>query len=279
MFSWLSKKLIFLLIVFLFPASLFAQNNNRNDIPISDEQYKILEKRRGLIGEEISAGKNEWIGVYQQGDHHPTYFMWSLNQGFLIWGSNHTFYPSRINFGKAEFSNNRLLLSPEIATDHLNYQQVATQFVPVKWGEQHYLIPADELANFAYAVHSGASSQLVEYLFKSEDYEKTRTGLPDLPKEYQKIMVMKAVKPKITAIKKDSGDFWKTELTLNLGRAANLRKGMILYYSKPAGGFSIMITDLDEKSAKAKLVGVWNEDREPKVGLRLTSKAPKDLPF
>lgn len=274
-----SIKLAASLIIFLFTVNSLAQNNNRNDVPISEEHYEILEKKRELIGQEISAGKNEWSGVYQQGDHHPTYFMWSVGQGFLTWGSNHTFYPSRINFGKAEFSNNRLLLGPEIGKEHLNYQEVAAEFVPVKWGEQHFLIPADELINFAYAVHSGSESQIVEYFAKSEDYEKARTGLPNLPKEFEKIMTMKALKPKIIAIKNNGDDFWKTELTLNLGRAGNLGKGMILYYSKPSGGFSIIITDLQEKSAKAKFVGIWNEDIEPKVGMRFTSKAPKYLPY
>lgn len=273
------RKLHFLLIIFLFALNLPAQNNNRNDIPISEEHFQILEKRRGLIGEEISAEKNEWIGIYQQGDHHPTYFMWSLTQGFLTWGSNHTFYPSRLNFGKAEFSNNRLIIAPEIAKDHLNYQQIATEFVPIKWGEQHFLIPADELKSFAYAVHSGAPSEIVGYFMKSDDYEKTRAGLPNLPAEYQKIMTMKAVRPKITAVKKDAEKFWNTELTLNLGRNANLGEGMILYYSKPAGGFSVVITEIQEKSAKAKFNGGWGEDNDPKVGLRLTSKAPEDLPY
>ena len=273
------KKLIILLIVLTFSLSLFAQNNNRNDVPLSEEHYQILEKRRGLIGQEISADQNEWVGVYQQGDHHPTYFMWSLTEGFLTWGSNHTFYPSRINFGKAEFLSSRLFIKPEIAKDHLNYQQIAPEFVPVKWGEQHFLIGADELLSFAYAVHAGDSSLIVGYFMKSDDYEKTRAGLPNLPQEYQKIMTMKAVKPKIIAIKTDAGNFWATEITLNLGRNANLAEGMTFYYSNRASGFNLIITDVQDKSATARLTGGWGEGNEPKVGMRLTSKAPDDLPY
>jgi hypothetical protein len=210
--------------------------------------------------------------------------MWSVNQGFLAWGSNHTFFPSRINFGKAEFLNNRLIIKPEISKEHLNYQYMPTELAPVKWGEQHFLIPADELIDFAYAVHSEAESQIVWYFAKSEDYEKPRKGLPDLPEEFEKFMKMKAIKPTITAIKKDGDDFWKTEITLNLGRADKLIKGMIFYYAKPSGGLKITITDLQEKSSKARLTGIWGsgeseETIEPKVGMKFTSKAPKDFDF
>jgi hypothetical protein len=274
-------SIVFLL---LLTFQLSAQNNNRNDEPISEEHYEILKTRQALIGQDISSDKNEWSGVYRLGDHHPTVFMWSLNQGFLTWGSNHTFHPSRINFGKAEFSNNRLILKPEINKEHLNFQFVPTELVPVKWGEQHFLIPADELINFAYAVHSGAESQIVWYFAKSEDYQKSRAGLPDLPKELQKIMTMKAVRPMITAIKKDADDFWKTEISLNLGRADKLIKGMYFYYSKPSGGLRIRITDLQEKSSKAVMSATWtsgesNQTIKPKVGMKFTSKAGKDFDF
>ena len=284
-FNPLKKTAVSSIVVFvLLTFQLSAQNNNRNDEPISEEHYEILKTRQALIGQDISSDKNEWSGAYQLGDHHPTVFMWSLNQGFLTWGSNHTFFPSRINFGKAEFSNNRLILKPEISKEHLNFQYVPTELVPVKWGEQHFLIPADKLINFAYVVHSGAEWQIVNYFAKSEDYEKPRTGLPNLPKEFEKFMTMKAIRPTITLIKTDKDDFYKTEITLNLGRADKVIKGMIFYYSKSSGGLNIMITDLQEKSSKAMVYGIWNSGAseqtiEPKVGMKLTSKVPKNFPL
>src|SRR5688572_19198461 len=161
----LSKKIATLLVVFLFLCSLelFAQRNNPHDEPISEEHYGILKQKKELIEQEISSDKNEWSGTYTAGDHHPTVFMWSPNQGFLAWGSNHTFFPSRINFGKAEYSNYRLIIKPEIPKEHLNFQYIPTELVPIKWGEQHFFIPSDGLTDFAYAVHSGSESQIVEH--------------------------------------------------------------------------------------------------------------------
>lgn len=255
---------------------MLAQNN-RNDEPISEEHYEILEKRKELIQQEAAADKNEWSGTYTQGDHHPTVFMWSANQGFLAWGSNHTFFPSRINFGKAEFLNNRLTVKPEINKEHLNFQFIPTELIAVKWDKQHFLIPANELINFAYAAHSGAESQIVEYFIKSEDYQESRKGLPNLPKEYEKFLTMKAIRPKIIAFK-TKDDFYESEITLNLGRADKVIEGMIFYYENSLGGMRIMITDLQENSSKARLIGISSNENgkslTPKVGLRFTSKIP-----
>lgn len=271
------KKLIASSVIFLFLCSLqlFAQRNNPHDVPISDEHYEILEKRKALIEKELSSDNNEWSGVYLQGDHHPTIFMWSANQGFLVWGSNHTTFPARINLGKAEFSNNRLIIKPEVNKEHLNFQYIPVELVPVRWGEQHFLIGSDRLINFAYAVHSGSESEIVEYFVKNEDYEKPRKGLPNLPKEYEEILTMKAIEPKVTTIKNNGDSIFDSELTLNLGRADKLIKGMIFYYVKSSGDIKIMVTDLQEKSSKARIIGISGNEIKPKIGMKFTSKIPK----
>ncbi len=274
------KILIASSLILIFALSIFAQNNNRFDEPISDEQYEFLLQKKALIEKEVANDKNEWSGTYSQGDHHPTIFMWSAGQGFLTWGSHHTFFPSRINFGKAEFANNRLIIKPEIAKDNLHFQYIPTELVPVKWGEQHFLIGSDDLINFAYAVHSGAESQIVSFFAKSADYEKSRTGLPNLPKEYEKILTMKAIKPKVTAMKKKDDALLDAELTLNRGRADMLIEGMLFYYVNSSGSLTIMITDLNESSSKATVVGYSQRAEkqiEPKIGIKFTSKAPDDF--
>lgn len=274
--SKLSKKLAASLIAFLFFCVLqIIAQNNKYDEPISEEHYEILEKRKQLIEQENSSSKNEWSGVYSLGDHHPTIFMWSENQGFLTWGSHHTFSPSRINFGKAEFSNNRLTIKPEVSEKHLNFQFIPSELIAVKWDKQHFLISADKLMNFAYAVHSGAESQIVSFFAKSKDYQESRKGLPNLPKEYEPILTMKAIRPKIVAVER-KGDFYERKITLNLGRASKLVEGMIFYYGSSSGSMQIMITDLQENTSKAKLVGIAGTGKNltPRVGLKFTSKIP-----
>ena len=276
----LSKKIATLLVIFLFLCSLelSSQRNNPHDEPISEEHYEILKSRKELIEQEVSSDKNEWSGTYTAGDHHPTVFMWSKNQGFLAWGSNHTFFSSRINFGKAEYSNNRLIIKPEISKEHLNFQYIPTELVPIKWGEQHFFIPSDRLTDFAYAVHSGSESQIVEYFAKSEDYQKSRKGLPNLPKEYEKILTMKAVKAKVIAIKTGKDFYSDTELTLNVGRKDNVIESVVFYYSNSDKYLKVAITNVQEKTSKARIIGIGgsgvDDDFAPKIGMRFTSKIP-----
>ena len=257
---------------------LKAQINNKNDIPISNEHSEILEKRKALIEKEIALSKDEWTGVYLNGDHHPTVLMWSYKEGFLTWGSNHTFYPSRINFGKVEFSNNLLTIKPEIKKENLNFQFIPTELFPIKWGEQHFLIPANEIINFAYSVHSQSFSQIESYFLKSNDYQKSRNGLPNLPPEYSKFLKMKPIRPQILKVKIDKEDFWATEITLNLGSRDKIIKEMIFYNGNSKNGISLMITELKETNSKAKIIGVYGED-EPilRKGLVFTSVVPKNF--
>ena len=280
MFTLRHSITILLFIIFSVGLRVDAQNNNKNDIPISDEHYEILEKRKSLIEQEVASNKDEWIGAYFNGDHHPTIFMWSHKEGFLTWGSNHTFHPSRINFGKVEFSNNRLIINPEIDNKHLNFQFIPTELAPVKWGEQHFLIPANELINFAYAVHSRSYSLIEVYFLKSADYQKSRNGLPNLPSEYSQFLKMKPIKPQVIAIKTNQDEpFWNTEITLNLGKKHRVIEGMFFYYANSNGGISVIVTEVQETTSKAKGYGIYsgnNDEPKLKKGLILTSIVPKN---
>ncbi len=204
----------------------------------------------------------------------------------MAWGSHHTFGPSMINFGKAAFSDNRLTLQPEIGKEHLNFLSVPIEMVPVKWGEQHFLIPSDKLLHFAYAVHSGAGSQIVEYFVKSRDIQKPRAGLPNLPKEYTPVMTMKAIKPKITAIITDekSPAYNNKTVVLNMGSDAKIIEGMAFYYENSSGSLRVTVTELKEKTSKARVSGIASnngKEIELKIGMKFTSKVPSgalDLP-
>lgn len=257
-----------------------AQQNNKHDIPISDEHYEILKTRKVQIENEVSTDKNEWAGTYLQGNHHPTVFMWSMTQGFLTWGSHHTFAPSGINFGGAEFANNRLIITPEIAKDHLNFQYVAAELVPVKWGEQHFLVPPDELLNFAYAVHSGSEGQIVWYFAKSDDFDKSRKGLPDLPPEYSKFVTMKQIEGTIVSIaKNEKSTLFDIELTLDVGLKNRVIKGMYFYYSDSKQNcLQIRVIETNEKTSAARVVGIEvgpGANLEPKIGLKFKSKSKR----
>lgn len=280
------KTMFFLLISIALAGSLEidAQRNNRSDIPISDVQYELLLKRKNLIESDSASDENEWSGQYLRGSHHPTVFMWSEKNGFLTWGSHHTFYPSRINYGKAEFSNGRLNIKPTIGKDNLHFQYIPNELVPIQWDETRFLIPPDKLKDFAYAAHTEAESQLNGYIARGLYSGTARKGIPQMPQEFEKILKMKALKPKIIAVRKGKSELnhdWI--ITLNRGKKHNLIEGMVLFYSSSKKTYegnylTITITEVSEKTSKAVIdqISLNDENFEPRIGLKFSSKARTD---
>lgn len=269
-------SLLFILVLIFCCAESDAQDR-RYDQPLSEELYKVVDEKEELLSQYLSATKDkEWVGVYYQGDHHPTRFIVTPNEGFLVTSSHHTFSPSWINYGKVEFKDNHLKIFPELEKGNQYAHLMPTEFAYIKWDETHFLIPPDRLINFAYAVHSKSDNEIMQYFARGMYSDASRKGLPNLPEKYQKILTMKTIKPKIIAIKNGKDDsLWNTEITLNHGRADKLIEGMIFYYVNPSGSIRIRITDLQEKTSKARIVGIGGDENDPKIGLKFTSKIPK----
>jgi len=95
---------------------------------------------------------------------------------------------------------------------------------------------------------------------------------------------MKAIRPQIIKIKRDKVDYWKTELTLNLGRKHQVIKGMIFYYANSNSGISVVVTEPQETTSKAILYGFYGGGKDElklKKGLIFSSVVPRnymDLP-
>lgn len=271
---------ISLLFIFVWTFCFAESNaqNRREDQPLSDELYKVLEEKDELVKQDLSASKDKaWVGVYYQGTHHPTEFAVTPNAGFLVTSSHHTFSPSWLNYGKVEFADNRLRIYPELEKENQYAHLMPTEFVYIRWDETHFMIPPDKLIDFAYAVHSDSEHQIMQFFARGMYSNASRKGLPDLPQEYRRILTMKAIKPIITAIKKSKKDYiWKDEITLNLGSADNVIKGMVFYNSSSNGEIKLLIIDLQKHTAKARIIGISNE-AEPKVGMKFISKKPEDI--
>lgn len=252
----------------------------RRDEPISDELYETVSKRSDSIRAEIvSLDDNEWAGVYADGDHHPTVFMWAPKNGYLVTSSLHTFSPSWVNFGKVKFDNNLLTIFPELQTDNKSAHIMPTGFVPVLWDQWHFLVPSDRLLEFAYAVHSKSESQIWNFFIKSSDTEKSRRGLPKLAAEYKKIMTMPAITARIVKVEKVDDSFWGEKITLNVGKNKGIVKGMQFYRQYKGFYMSVLIVEVTRTTAIANLslIGGADSDKEItiKKGWMFSSKMPK----
>jgi hypothetical protein len=249
-------------------AGLTAGQERSEDQRLTEELYELVDKRTDLIKRSIARSTNEWAGTYAAGDHHPTVFIWTPDAGFLVTSSHHTFSPSWLNYGEVSITGSLLSLRPVLPRENRYAHRIATEFRMVKWGEQHFLIPPDELKKFAYAVHSRAESEIVHYFFRWEDRDKRRRGLPNLPLEFTKYLKMPPIVTRIVAV-----DRHHSTALLSVGRRNNVIEGMVFFFASRRGmQFSVRVTNVSETESEGRVDSGHGEIRE---GLRLTSRIPK----
>ena len=84
--------------------------------------------------------------------------------------------------GRAFFRDGELVLEPSSRKN----QRLDTRFLPIRWGGRQYLVPSDQLPDFAKQVRAGReprSSSLGDSYLREGDWNKPVTGEPDLPAE------------------------------------------------------------------------------------------------
>jgi len=277
-FLHLIPELAFLFLVAVFCSQSVAQDR-RQDQEIPDELYSIVQRKAKIFDRELSESKNEWSGTYLAGDHHPTVFRWSPEHGFLVTSSLHTFAPSWVNYGRVSLNGSILTIYPELPAENKYSHIMSSKFQTVRWGKQHFLIPPSELLAFAYAAHSKAESQIVQFYSRAEDREKLRRGSPQLPPQYAKYLRMSPIVTPIIAVENQNKP-WPS-IKINSGSRDGIIEGMFLYHiSKSGFQLSVRVTKVMERTAKAEVssVALTNEGAEHeaiKVGWKLTSRLPK----
>lgn len=260
---------------------LYAQKG-KGDEPLSDELYTLIEQRTKSIARELDGltVRDEWLGQYWDGDHHPTVLLWAPSSGFVITASHHTFAPSWVNYGKARFENGRLKLFPEMSKGTSGAYTVSPEYVGVRWFDWRFLIPPDQLTIFAYAVHSGSESQIQQYFVKPGDREKIRKGLPELPSQYRTIMTMPAIRARVVKVQSKGEGVWGTVITLDAGKKQAIVEGMEFYYALRGNRRNIRLrvesVSATRSTARVSMLGGTDEqDFGPKHGMIFSSKMPK----
>lgn len=261
-----------------------AQNPPRRE-EISEELAALVRNKWDAITLEArDPAGGVWAGNYRAfgGPTVTTHLAWAPASGFTVWWENCSRpWTARVNYGSAVFDGGSLRLAPALPEGSPSSYTPAPEYVPVEWGEQHFLIPSDKLINFAYAAHSTSVEEVESFLMKTGDYEKDRKGLPKLPPEYRKYLVMKPLRAKVSALGPDE-DKWYPRLILDAGRAEGVVRGMKFYLARPGNiHMRLEVEDVREHSSSAFVIMAGRSDDgeqeiEPKVGWQFTSRAPKD---
>jgi hypothetical protein len=263
--------------------SVFDQESLKVAGALSAEQQLTLRARRELIvGEAANLPANEWAGTYVAEDSPTsgTQFDWAPANGFLVWWNSCSHgWRDRANFGRVDFREGVLRVTPELGSQGDKVFALHGELIPVKWGEQHYLVPLDQLIAFCYAArNAGRSLEIKEFLLKQSDREKRRFGLPAVPVEYKKYLVGPAIRATIVELKSEPG---RKVFSLNAGRTAGVVSGMKFFALTPRNVYMLVeVSAVREDSSEAYVVtsGFKNHARgdvKPRVGWKLTSRAPR----
>jgi hypothetical protein len=258
-----------------------AQNNQPQQ-QLSGDLAALVRHKFDLIQVETAGPGEEWAGRYQA-SHGPTIttdLAWSPKSGFIVWWENCSRPGStRVNHGGAVFTDGSLKITPEVPENVPGSFRIATEFIPVKWGAQHFLIPQDQLIKFIYAAKSGSVSEVESFLLKKDDYTKQRRGLPSVAPQYARYLRMKPIVASISTVGPEP-ERWYPKVILNAGKSEGVIQEMKFYYRRGGRFIVFEVTSVDEHtSAAAVVLANTSNDSEQelklKAGWKVSSRAPK----
>jgi hypothetical protein len=248
---------------------------------LPDEIKNPFYERRGRVVKELSGATPEWVGQYTRyiGETWSEVLWWGPQNGFAAFRDTCSNGPRAwVTYGEASLRGEVLVFDPERdeQAEHALKLQ-SNEFRPVKWGEQHWLVPTDQLALFAYAVNSRAWEEYESFYIKTDDIKKTRKGLPNLPPEYKKIIGRPPIKAAVIEVKSSQpNDYPKLEI--DAGKNKLIIKGMSFWL---VGGKNItvkvMVTEVRERTSVVEIISVGIQGGEtieivPKRGWRFSSR-------
>ncbi|HEX6718833.1 MAG TPA: hypothetical protein VF088_17130 [Pyrinomonadaceae bacterium] len=254
---------------------------------LSPAQESALRSRQDLIVAEASTLlANEWAGTYgaEDGLTAGARLDWAPANGFLIWWTTCSHqWRERVNFGSVDLRDGNLRLRSELGREGEKVYALPGYLIPVKWGEQHYLVPLDRLIAFCYAArNAGRSYEIDEFFLKLSDRDKRRFGLPAVPLHYKKYLVGTPIQAMIVEVKPQP-EPWLNTFTLNVGRRAGVVPGMKFFAIFPGNVYMLVevisVRDNDSEAYVMTSRFKNHSDREvkPRVGWKLTSRAPRSI--
>lgn len=263
----------------------FDQASLREPGPLSPLQETALQLRQKVIVDEAAKmPEDEWVGTYslEDGLTSGARFDWAPTNGFVVrWNTCSHGLRDKINFGNVSVRDGLLYLAPKLQGEGGKLYAVAADLVRVKWGQQHYLIPSDQMIAFCYAaLNAGRSLEINEFFLRRSDREKQRFGLPSVPQTYKKFLVGNPIQAKIIELKSQPHE-WGMRFILNMGRKAGVVPRMKFFATSPRSVYMLVevVAVTDQTSEVFVITSGFKNGAEntvnPQVGWRFTSRAPR----
>lgn len=214
----------------------------RDDERFSAAAQSTAEERRRQIRSEVQAlGNHPWAGEYYEGDGlgMNISLLIAPRAGYVYEWRSCTGVDER-NYGAVTFKDGRLRLSFTFDNKHERHTNIPEEFVPVPWGARKYLIPSERMRYFCNRVNDGTEPRRERwglFLMRREDEKKEVEGLPDLPAEYQRLLLRKPIETEIIGVTSSTTRVERTNRDYHVkirgGKEAGLTPGISFYVTEP----------------------------------------------
>ena len=241
------------------------------------EDAVALRARWQRIEEENrNANLNEWAGDYQGAGEVSQYVLrWSPRAGFA-YIYIYTCIPEVrwLEHGSVSASPRLIQMRAENRPRGDTPRSSVTNYLPVRWGERHYLILETRVGEF-YSHVAGYGQTPVEwtgeFFVRDGDGDKPVSGMPILPPGYERFVrypieatIMRVGRSFVRNRGRDRGqDYYDsvTPITLNVGTANGVRRTMDFHLIGSRHAETIEIRRVGRNLTQAVIIRPWMEGR------------------
>lgn len=160
------------------------------------------------------------------------------------------------NTGTWVLQGDIVLLKPEKPNKCEGFKGMNLRFIPVKWGQRHYLIDENEMPGFCAAIRRMQLPHM-----RGQDYVKLDGGkLPPgggdlaIPERYRKYYESGAITGVVASVKADG------LVVLNVGTQQTVRPGLLLA-ARGHKRIDLEVVSVSGEEVTAKTFYFWNSDR------------------
>lgn len=241
----------------------------------SESDFANALAKLEAIKSENSNSVDEWAGDYsaQSGEVNVIALRFSQQAGF-VYANFYTCLPELrgLNYGTVSQTSDYISLTSQ--TSQRNGQ--TTKYLPVKWGERHYLVPENEVAQF-YKFVAGFGWKEDEYVFfdfllKNDDAEKPIIGMPVFPRGYERF-VKKPIEATITEVLRREIEseqvyggttvyYSHTFVKLNVGSINGVKRGMPLNVPESEDYEKVEVTQIGKRSSIGVIIRQLDENKQ-----------------
>ena len=160
------------------------------------------------------------------------------------------------NTGTWELQGDVVLLKPEKPNKCEGFKGMNLRFIPVKWGQRHYLVDENEMQGFCSAIRRMQLPHMHGQDYVKLEGDKLPPGGGDLtiPDRYRKYYESGAITGVVAAVKADG------LVVLNVGTQQTVRPGLLLA-ARGHKRIDLEVVSVSGEEVTAKTFYFWNSDR------------------